>query len=297
MTDEPTGRPGIQIASFESHQPIALSIELSQGVVHAIAGDRTDTVVTVNPSNRDRPADVDAARQTVVDLANGTLSIRAPKRRGLAGYVLGPSHRTGSVDVTVELPEGSSLTTEAGYADFRCDGRLGDVDIRTGAGNVRLDRTGSLRVYSGAGRVAVEGSSGNATIVTSGEMTIGTVTGDVDIKNHNGRTSISRVGGSVRVKSANGDVTIEAAGADVSAKTANGDIRLGQIARGSATIETAFGELEIGIKEGTAAWIDANTSFGRIHNNLAPADEPERSSETVQVHARTAYGDVLIKRS
>ena len=36
--------------TFETDQPIALSIELSHGVIHVIASDRTDTVVAVNPS-------------------------------------------------------------------------------------------------------------------------------------------------------------------------------------------------------------------------------------------------------
>ena len=63
--------------TFETNQPIVLSIEMSQGAVHVIASDRTDTVVAVNPSDRDRPEDVEAAAKTVVDLANGTLSIRA----------------------------------------------------------------------------------------------------------------------------------------------------------------------------------------------------------------------------
>ena len=70
--------------TFETNQPIVLSIEMSQGAVHVIASDRTDTVVAVNPSDRDRPEDVEAADKTVVDLANGTLSIRAPKPRGIA---------------------------------------------------------------------------------------------------------------------------------------------------------------------------------------------------------------------
>ena len=80
-------------------------------------------------------------------------------------------------------------------------------------------------------------------------------------------------------------------------KTANGNIRLGQVARGSVTIETASGGLEIGVKEGTAAWIDASTKFGRVRNDLTSADDPEASAETVQVHARTEFGDVVIARS
>jgi DUF4097 and DUF4098 domain-containing protein YvlB len=284
------------MASFETNLPIRLSIELSQGMVHVIATDRSDTVVAVSPSDPGRPLDVEAARKTVADLVNGTLSIRMPKPGGIAAPVIGWK-RSGSVEVTVELPEGSSLRADTGVADFRCDGNLGDVEVKTGAGDVRLDRTGALRVHTGVGRVAVEEASGNAEIVAAGDMTLGTVAGDADVKNLNGKTWISRVGGNVRVKSANGDVTIEDAGGDVTVKTANGDIRLGQVARGSATIETASGGIEIGIREGTAAWIDANTRFGRIHNSLTPANDPEQSAESVQVRARTAFGDVLITRS
>lgn len=280
--------------SFETHQPIVMSIEVSQAIVHVIASDRTDTVVAVNPSDRDRREDIEAVRKTVVDLANGILTVRAPKPRGFA--VLGWG-RGGSVDVTVELPEGSSLRADTGFADFRCDGRLDDVDVKTGAGSVRLDQTGALRVHSGAGHVALEAASGTAEIVAAGNMTIGTVAGNADIKNLNGKTWISRISGNVTVRSANGDVTIEDARSDVTVKTANGDIRLGQVARGSVTIETASGRLEIGIREGTAAWIDASTKFGQVHNTLSPAGNPDKETDTVQVRARTAFGDVLITRS
>jgi hypothetical protein len=282
--------------TFETNQPIVLSIEVSQGAVHIIASDRTDTVVAVNPRDRDRPADVEAVAKTAVDLANGTLTINGPKPRGIAAPLLGWK-RGGAVEVTVELPEGSSLRADAGLADFRSDGRLDDVEVKTGAGDVRLDQTGALRVRTGAGHVAVEEASDRAEIVAAGEMTIGVVAGDAEVKNLNGRTWIGRVGGNVRVRSANGDVTIEDAGRDVRVNTANGNIRLGQVARGSVTIETASGELAIGVREGTAAWIDAATKFGRVHNNLTAADDPEPSAETVEVRARTQFGDVVIARS
>jgi Toastrack DUF4097 len=275
--------------TFETNQPVALSIEMSQGAVHVIAGDRTHAVVAVNPQDRDRPEDVEAAGKTAVDLANGTLSIKTPKHRAWK--------RGGAVEVTVELPEGSALRADAGFVDFRSDGRLDDVDVKTGAGDVRLDQTGAVRVRSGAGQVAVEAASGEADIVTAGDLTIGAVTGDAKAKNLNGRTWIGRASGTVRVKSANGDVTVDDAGGDVMVKTANGNVRLGQVARGSVTIETAAGRLEIGVKEGTAAWIDADTKFGRVHNGLTAAADPGLSAETVEVRARTQFGDVLIARS
>ena len=282
--------------TFETNQPIALSIELSHGAVHLIASDRTDTVVAVNPTDPHRGDDVEAAARTVVDLTNGTLSIKQQKPGGIAAPVIGWKGR-GAVDVTVELPERSSLLADTGVADFRGDGHLGDVEVKTGAGRVRLDHTAALRVRTGAGNVAVEEASGKAQIVAAGDLTIGAITGDADVKNLNGKTWIGRVGGDVKVKSANGDVTIDDAGRDVTAKTANGNIRLGQVARGAVTVATASGALEIGIKQGTAAWIDATTKFGRLHNHLSPADTPAPSAETVQVRARTSFGDITITRA
>jgi hypothetical protein len=282
--------------TFQTNEPIDLSIEISHGAAHVIASDRTDTVVAVNPSDRNRPEDVEAAEKTAVGLANGTLSIKQRKPGGLAAPVIGWKRR-GAVDVTVELPERSSLRVDTGVADVRGDGRLGDVSVTTGAGDVRLDRTGALRVRIGAGHVTVEEALGRVDIVAAGEMTIGLVAGDADIKSLNGRTRIGRIAGDVKVKSANGDITIDDAGGDVTVKTANGNVRLGQVARGSVSIETAAGGLEIGVREGTAAWIDATTKSGRINNQLTPTDDPEPSAETVQVRARTSFGDVLITRS
>jgi DUF4097 and DUF4098 domain-containing protein YvlB len=282
--------------TFETSEPIVLSIEMSQGGVHVIASDRADTVVAVNPSDRDRPEDVEAAAKTVVDLANGTLSVKQPKPGGIASSVIGWKRR-GAVDVTVELPEQSALRVDTGVADIRADGRLGDVELKTGVGNVRLDRTAAVRVRTGTGHVAVEEAAGRADVVAAGDTSLGEVAGDADVKNLNGTTRIGRVGGASKVRSANGDVTIDDAGGDVTVKTANGNVRLGQVTRGSVTIETAAGGLEVGIREGTAAWIDATTKFGRVRNDLTPAGAPEQAAETVRVRARTSFGDVVITRS
>ena len=51
------------------------------------------------------------------------------------------------------------------------------------------------------------------------------------------------------------------------------------------------------VREGTEAWIDAATEFGRVHDDLTSADAPDPSAETVHVRAWTEFGDVLIARS
>lgn len=284
------------MTTFETAQPIALSIEISHATVHVICTARTDTVVVVNPGDRGKPDDVQAAEGTAVDLADGTLSIKGPRLGGIAGRLVG-WQRGGSVEVAVELPEGSSLHADTGFADLRCDGRLGEVEVRTGAGDVRLDRTSALRARTAAGKVAVEEVAGKAEIVASGELAAGAVTGDAEIKNLNGKTWIGRVDGAVKVKSANGDIRVDDAGGDVSVRTANGDLRLGRVARGSVTAETASGAIEIRVEEGTAAWIDAVTKHGEVRNELTSVADPGSAADPVAVRCRTGFGDVVIARS
>jgi DUF4097 and DUF4098 domain-containing protein YvlB len=200
--------------------------------------------------------------------------------------------------VSVELPSGSQVSAEMQTGNVRAVGRLGECRVTTSAGNAQLERTGPLRLNSGAGHLTVGGVAGNADIHTgSGKIRVGEVEGTVVVKSSNGDISIDAVTGDTRVRTANGEIAVERAGGGVEAKTANGGIRLGEVARGSVTLDTAMGDLEVGIAAGTAAWLEVNTGFGQVRNQLDNADRPGQSDETVEVRGRTAYGDITIRRS
>ncbi|WP_158888652.1 DUF4097 family beta strand repeat-containing protein [Amycolatopsis anabasis] len=280
--------------TFDTPEPIVVTLELGvAGQVRLTASDRADTVVEVRPSDDSDDSDVKAAKQVRVEYANGTLHVRGPKVRPFDF-----SRKTRSVDVSVELPSGSQVSGEVQVGDFRGAGRLGECRVKTSAGNVRLERTGALRLDTAAGHVTVDGVAGNAEIHTgSGKVRVGEIEGTAVVKNSNGDIEIEAVTGDARARSANGDIAIDRAGAGVDAKTANGGIRLGEVVRGSVVLGTAMGGLEIGIAEGTAAWLDVNTSFGHVRNLLDEATRPESADETVEVHGRTSYGDITIRRS
>lgn len=283
------------MTSFETPQPISVKVEFLVGRAHLIASRRSDTVVVVNPMDRSDRTDVEAAGKTTVEFSHGTLIVRSPKSRGLGNYiVLG---RQGSVDITIELPEGSQVEGSAGYADFRVDGRLGDTRIKTGAGDIEVDETTTLHLASGAGSVAVRHAAGRAEVTTAGDMRLGTIDGEAQIKNQTGKTSIGEVAGPLRVRSANGDIIVDRAHSDVGAKTANGNITVGEVISGSVVLGTAAGHLDIGIREGTAAWIEASTGYGRVHNSLDTASGPGPSEKAVEIKARTSFGDIAIHRS
>ena len=117
------------------------------------------------------------------------------------------------------------------------------------------------------------------------------------IKNSNGDTVVGEVTGDLRVKSANGRISVDRAHASVIAKTANGNVRIGEAMRGAIVLETAAGELEVGVREGIAAWLDVSSQYGRVRNSLDEADSPDQSEATVEIRARTSYGDIKIHRS
>jgi DUF4097 and DUF4098 domain-containing protein YvlB len=277
--------------SYETPEPISVTLELGVGNVRIVASDRSDTVVEVRPSDEADESDVQAATQVRVDYANGVLQVTGPKR------AFDFSRKTRSVNVSIELPSGSELSAHMLMGDLRCAGRLGQCRLKT-TGNVWLERTGPLRLHTGAGHVTADGIAGNAEVSTgSGKIQIGEVEGAAVVKNSNGDTTIDAVTGDLRVRNANGAIDVERAGAGVDAKTSNGSIRLGEVVRGSVALETAAGHLDIGIANGTAAWLEVNTGFGHVRNLLQKTTRPDDADQTVEVRGRTSYGDITIHRS
>jgi DUF4097 and DUF4098 domain-containing protein YvlB len=203
----------------------------------------------------------------------------------------------GSIDVTIELPAGSHVAGALGLGDFHCDGRLGDCRIKTGIGRIRLDQADTLNLRSGAGDISVERAAGRAEVTAgSGDVRLGELDRGAVIKNSNGDSWVGVAGGDLRLNAANGSIAVDLAHASVGAKSANGDVRLGEVVRGSVVLETKIGDLEVGIRDGTAAWLDVVSQLGHVHNALDGADAPETSAETVEVRARTSIGDVVIRR-
>ena len=277
---------------FETPEAIAATLELVVGDVQITATERTDTVVSVRPSDPSHDPDVRAAEQTRVSLTAAGLLVQAPKQRGLSK--LG---KPGSVDVEVELPAGSSLHADAAVASVRSAGRLGECRVKTATGSVELDQADTLVVTTAVGAVSAMRVAGAAEVTTgSGRVRLGQIDGAAVIKNSNGDTLVGSVGGDLRVNASNGSISVDHADADVTAVTANGSVRIGAIVRGVVTLKTAMGQIEIGIRPGTAARIDAHARMGHVHNELDAAASPEATDEIAEVSARTSLGDIVIRR-
>jgi hypothetical protein len=277
--------------SFDTPEPISATAHVEAGSIQFTAGDRLDTVVEVRPRDPERDQDVKAADQTEVTYAGGVLTVRTPKQRYLVG-------RNGTVDVRVELPTGSRVDITGAWAQVLGEGRLGEVRVKTSSGDVRLDSTGPLQLKASHGSITVDRVEGLAEITTSsGSLRVGLLDGPAVLKNSHGTTTIGAATGELRVSGANGDIEIRRAEDSVVATTANGTLRVADVARGTVRLETSYGAIEVGVREGTAAWLDVSSDQGQVRNTLDASDAPAKTDDTVQIRARTRFGNIDVRRA
>ena len=279
--------------TFETPQPTSLQLDFGFVVanIRIHAGERTETTVDVRPVNPSAKADVRLAEQTRIEFTDGVVTVRAPK---LGSLLI----RTGSVDVTIEVPSGSDVEGSNGMGEFIVDGQLGRCRWKTGYGEIRLTEAGSIRIHSSSGDVTVGHVTGEAEITASnGALRVEQIDGTATLKSSNGQTWVGDVAGDIRVNAANGSIAVDRAGASVVAKTANGGVRVGGITRGAVSAETAAGAIDLGIRAGTSAWLELNTVAGRVRNELDASAGPDASDQTVEIRAHTYVGDIVVHRA
>lgn len=270
-----------------------MDLDLGVGDIQIAASDRADTIVGVLPSDPAKKGDVIAAEHTRVEFAGGRLLIKAPK-----GWKQWAPWRGGeSIDVQIALPSGSHLRGDGAIAALHCTGRLGECRYRTSLGDIQVDQAGPVHLKT-AGNITVDRVMGTAEVTTaSGAARINSIDGTAVVKNANGDTWIGEVTGDLRVNAANGKIFIDRADATVEAKTANGDIRLREVVRGAILAQSGRGRIDVGVRDGVAAWLDLDTRFGSVRSDLDAARGPEPGEDTVEVRARTSFGDITVSRT
>jgi DUF4097 and DUF4098 domain-containing protein YvlB len=290
----------MSLSNFSTPSPITVALDLYVADVRFTVSDRTDTIVEVRPSDPNKAADVKAAENTRVEYDDATWTLSIFSRKPRSRFVNFSSKRPESIDVVLQLPTDSDVRGEAKIGDFQSDGALGTVVLKTDLGAVRLAETGPLSVRGGVGEITVEGVSGSAEVHSgSSNIRIGTVDGTADVSTGNGKVQVGLVTGPADIKVANGSVSVDRALSDITAASSNGEVRIGEVVRGKVSATSKNGGVEVGVREGSAAWLELNAGVGRVYNELAPSDAPEAVEpvDKAEIHASTKLGDVTIRRA
>ena len=179
-----------------------------------------------------------------------------------------PNRHWGDIDadLTIKVPEGSTIEVSGVSTDIEVDGVLGEQSLGTVSGDIET-RGGADDIEAGSVSGDVEISGNNA----EGSFEAETVSGDVLIEGVSGEVYGGSVSGDVDViggsfeeayfESVNGDLTFRASLSE------GGDL----------SMESVNGTVDIEFSTPVSARIDIETFNGSIRNCFGP--KPERTSK------------------
>jgi DUF4097 and DUF4098 domain-containing protein YvlB len=94
-----------------------------------------------------------------------------------------------------------------------------------------------------------------------------------------------------------GDVAIEEVLRDLTARTVSGDMRIGSVTRGDVSMHSVSGDIDVGIRSGSKAYIDVHSVSGDMRSELDMSEAPGDDQPDVELRAKTVSGDVAIRRA
>ncbi|MGW9129373.1 DUF4097 family beta strand repeat-containing protein [Streptomyces sp. NPDC055681] len=216
----------------------------------------------------DTPAPISA----ILDVPAGRIRFIAADRADTAVEILPADASKGrdvkaAEQITVEYGDGV-LRVEASPAKNRILGSSGSVEvtIQLPVGS-RIEAKAASAEFRGVGRlgdVGFEGAQGSVKLDETASARLALLAGDV---------SVGRLGGPAEIS------------------TKKGDIQIAEAVRGTVVLHTEAGEVSVGAARGVSASLDAGTSYGRIHNALKNTD----GAAVLNIHATTAYGDIVAR--
>lgn len=234
---------------FPTTDPVDLQVRVQGGSVTVLAVPTQAATVTLGTGMPGGMGERLLAA-TQVEFEEGALSVLAPSRLGLDR----------SLDVTVEVPEGSSCLIHTASADVRCTGEVSALDVHTASGDVSAERV-------------------------SGLAKVKTASGDV----HLGEAA------EARAESASGDVSIGQVSGTATVRTASGDVQIEDASGSRAEVNSASGDISVAVAPGTGVYLDLSALSGTVSSELEPAEESSGADMTV--HCRTISGDVQVTRA
>jgi hypothetical protein len=214
--------------TFATPAPVTAVVTVPAGQIQITAADRADTAVEIRPADPTKGRDVKLAGQTTAEYSDGILRVTAPA----GNRVLGSS---GAVAVTVLLPAGSRVEAKTASAQFTTAGLLGEVVFVSAQATVSVEQAAAARLS-----------------VVDGNITVGRLGGDAEIR------------------------------------TVRGDIQVTEAAGGTVVLRTEAGSVTVGAAAGVSAALDAGTTVGRVRNALQNAG----GTPGLTIHATTTVGDI-----
>ena len=163
----------------------------------------------------------------------------------------------GVLRITAPEPK-NQLLGSSGYVEVTVQLPAGShVEAKTADGELRgVGRLGDVAFEAARGTVKLDETAAARLVLMAGDVHVGRLSGDGEIR------------------------------------TQAGDLNVAEAVRGTVTLRTEKGDIQIGAARGVSATLDAGTAYGRINNTLNNTDG---AAAGLNIHATTAYGDITAR--
>jgi DUF4097 and DUF4098 domain-containing protein YvlB len=264
---------------FHTPGHVALSLRVPEGDIEVETEVTEDTIVELTGIPDDELVEI--ARIDSRDRGgNYEVRVEIREERGLARFF-----KSRELRLRVQAPDGADVSARGGSADVRGRGRFGTVAVDTGSGDIEVDAiSGDAAIKSGSGDVRLEDVAGDAVVSTG--------SGDIEI---------GHVARAAQLRSASGDVRVGEAGTDVTVQTASGDQQIDAVTQGQVTMQSASGDLHVGIRRGSRLAVDARSLSGDTTSEIDldefEFDEAGAEAPLVELRATAMSGDIHVSRA
>lgn len=264
--------------SFQTPGEVTLDLTLPSGRIDIVTADGTTTEIEldVRGNGDDAQKLLDDAQ---IELRGDNHVVVSVRKRGLG---LLDFLRDLDLQLSIRAPHGAHVRSETASAQLRGRGRLGSLEAKSASGDVDVEEVTGDAVAKSA----------------SGDVGLAEVGGDAVVNTASGDVGLGRVAGEAVVKTASGDVTLRDAGRAVNVATASGDQRVDAVTAGAVKLQSASGDIAVGIRQGSNVWVDARAMSGNTRSELELDDTPPADdAPLVELQATSMSGDVTVRRA
>lgn len=246
--------------TFQTPGQVSLDIRIPAGEVEIETDDAQETAVELEARGRNAEEHEQDAEISMRQRGDG-YEVRVEAGHRSAGGIF---RRGGEYRIRVAVPHGASVRAQLASADINGRGRYSEIDVKVASGDVEFEK----------------------------------VTGDAAVSTASGDVHLERVG-TAKLNAASGDIRVDEAtdGGDIN--TASGDVEMRSVVAGEVRVNSASGDIEIGIAQGSRLWVDAQTLSGDTSSELDIESGEIQADEgpLVELKARSMSGDIAVRRA
>lgn len=255
---------------------LAVDLKLPLGHIELATGPAGHATVELTATSGPGQRLIEESR---VEVVGNRLIVHAPER-GTRGLGLFQARISGSIHVTITIPEGAAFSADVAAADIEAPLDLRTVEVRSASGDVRLGNV-----------------SGPASVHTaSGDIQLGDVDGDVTAATASGDIRVGAIAGAVAARTASGDIAVASLGSDARLRSVSDDVDVRELLGGEVDVASTSGDVQLRVATGLQIHLDVSSVTGELRSDLGGGDGSAGPVD-LSLRARSVSGDITISRA